>query len=532
MGRIPLALALLAAAFALAAAPAPAATFTVSNSADELDGACDDADCSLRDAVALANADADFDTIRLPPGDYLLDQHGQLTLSQPVRIAGVSGATPRNTTVRGAGSQRVFEVRANATLELFSITSGRADGGAGDGRGGGIYQSGGNLTLNWVRIAQNTAVGGGLANGGGIAHESAGLLEINHSTISGNSATGGSGRGAGGGLRINADTGKVTITNSTIDSNTVSGGDANSTGGGISNSQRTNVNLQNVTVTSNRVAGTGFGGNISASADPGAQPTFHVRNTLVAYGTASNANSANCGAQPGAIESLGNNLDPTPAHQCQFAQGGDVTADPNLIALADNGGPTDTRAFPASSPATDAGSNTGCPSADQRGVPRPQGPVCDIGAVEVLGGAGGGGGGADTEAPVLSALRFSRSRFPAAPSGPSARGTRTYGATVSYRLSEKARTRFTVERAVTGRRVGGRCRARTRANRSRPRCTRWKKVSGSFTRSGEAGRNSFRFTGRIGGKRLKPGRYRLVAAARDGAGNRARVVRRTFRIVS
>jgi hypothetical protein len=59
-------------------------------------------------------------------------------------------------------------------------------------------------------------------------------------------------------------------------------------------------------------------------------------------------------------------------------------ADPLLGALADNGGPTQTRALSSGSPAIDAGNNSACPAADQRGILRPQGGGCDIGAYELL----------------------------------------------------------------------------------------------------------------------------------------------------
>jgi hypothetical protein len=58
---------------------------------------------------------------------------------------------------------------------------------------------------------------------------------------------------------------------------------------------------------------------------------------------------------------------------------GVLFADPELLALADNGGPTPTLALPAASPAVDAGAT--CPDLDQRGEPR-VGP-CDAGAYEL-----------------------------------------------------------------------------------------------------------------------------------------------------
>ncbi|WP_322495636.1 choice-of-anchor Q domain-containing protein [Chloroflexus sp.] len=55
--------------------------------------------------------------------------------------------------------------------------------------------------------------------------------------------------------------------------------------------------------------------------------------------------------------------------------------DPMLRALANNGGPSQTMAIPADSPARDAGA--ACPAADQRGVARPQLNACDLGAFEL-----------------------------------------------------------------------------------------------------------------------------------------------------
>jgi len=53
-----------------------------------------------------------------------------------------------------------------------------------------------------------------------------------------------------------------------------------------------------------------------------------------------------------------------------------------LSPLANNGGFTQTMVLGAGSPAIDAGNNATCASTDQRGVKRPQGPHCDMGAYE------------------------------------------------------------------------------------------------------------------------------------------------------
>jgi Synergist-CTERM protein sorting domain-containing protein len=71
--------------------------------------------------------------------------------------------------------------------------------------------------------------------------------------------------------------------------------------------------------------------------------------------------------------------------------------DPKLdpVGLKDNGGPTETVALLADSPAIDAGTGDydGVPEKDQRGVKRPQGKGYDIGAYEYVPGDGGGSSG-------------------------------------------------------------------------------------------------------------------------------------------
>jgi hypothetical protein len=91
--------------------------------------------------------------------------------------------------------------------------------------------------------------------------------------------------------------------------------------------------------------------------------------------------------------------------------------------------------------------------------------------------------------------------------------------------------RFRVERALAGRRAGGRCVKPTRSNRRAKRCTRYKLLRGGFAHQGKAGQNAFRFSGRLRGRKLRPGRYRLRAVATDKAGNKSTRKRAGFRIV-
>jgi subtilisin family serine protease len=133
---------------------------------------------------------------------------------------------------------------------------------------------------------------------------------------------------------------------------------------------------------------------------------------------------------------------------------------------------------------------------------------------------------------VISGLSISPPALAAARSGPTIGRGVFGGAWVSYSDSEPALVRFTVLSLRSGVESPGHLCAtfapgRRRAN-ARP-CTRYVKV-GSFAHQDRAGHNSFRFSGRVDGRRLASGRYRLQAVPTSGGHTGvARVV--TFRIV-
>jgi hypothetical protein len=148
-------------------------------------------------------------------------------------------------------------------------------------------------------------------------------------------------------------------------------------------------------------------------------------------------------------------------------------------------------------------------------------------------GAGGPGGGGDTTAPVFASARLTNKTFAvnrrgAAEQPASARAKR--GTTFVYSLSEAGRVVFTIQRALPGRRVAGRCRKPTARNRTRPRCTRFVRFA-SFAQNSTTGANRKRFSGKIGRRSLRPGKYRAVLVARDAAGNRSSARRLAFRVV-
>jgi hypothetical protein len=133
----------------------------------------------------------------------------------------------------------------------------------------------------------------------------------------------------------------------------------------------------------------------------------------------------------------------------------------------------------------------------------------------------------DTIKPKIDRLTFEPKAFRAV-----ARGAKSSGTRISFRLSEAATVRLTFERRARGRKVGRGCVAPRASIRGARGCVRWLKVRGEIERAGIAGPNSFRFAGRLAGRKLAPGSYRAASVATDAAGNRSTVARRTFRVLA
>jgi len=244
--------------------------------------------------------------------------------------------------IGGGGGMTVFTVNSGVTATIGGLTIQHGNASitdciSGDICGGGIFNRG-TLTVTNSTLISNIADGGSGA-GGGISNGGGGTLTVTNSTFSGNRA------GNGGGI-YNDGGGTLTVTNGTLSGNTGLYG-----GGGILNNGAT------VTVT----------------------------NTIVVGNTTSGYSGPDL---KGTITSGGHNLFGTTSGATITLGPGDlVNPNPVLGPLGSNGGPTQTVPLLAGSPAINAGSDAVCAGAtvgnkDQRGIARPFGAHCDIGAFE------------------------------------------------------------------------------------------------------------------------------------------------------
>ena len=278
-----------------------------------------------------------------------------------------------------------------STELVRTVVSGNSAG----GDGGGIYNIG-VLEMTDCTITANTADdSGGLINDGG-------TLTMRGSTIRGNSAI------SAGGFR-NSNSGIARLVNSTISSNSASAG-----AGGVANGSSATLELSNVTIAFNTADSdannSGDGGGLNNAA------TVVARNTLIGENIDASASGTIFPDCSGGFTSAGNNLiENTTGCTIGGVLTGNITGtDPGLLPLANNGGPTQTNAFPSGAAPQDAGKAAGCVddanvpiTTDQRGTARAQPTRCDIGAYEFE----------ETEPTVLSITRMD----PSPTSAPSVR---------------------------------------------------------------------------------------------------------------
>jgi predicted outer membrane repeat protein len=242
------------------------------------------------------------------------------------------------------------------------------------GDGGGLYSQVG------ATVLESTFAGNLATDAGGGIKVTGGTLTLDRSTLSGNtvlSSTWGGGGLLAGGLGV-----LVVITNTTF-----SGNQAARDGGGLYLQSGT-ANLNNVTLTGNTADADGDDGGAGGGlwVNP-AGATLNLRNTLLA----ANADLSPATRHPdcaGPLASQGYNLVGDDAGCALTPVLGDQVGtaaapiDPRLGPLAGNGGPTHTHGLLAGSPALESANPASCAPVDQRGLARPDGALCDIGAFE------------------------------------------------------------------------------------------------------------------------------------------------------
>jgi CSLREA domain-containing protein len=385
-----LCLILLTVLFSVSQAHAQGGSIVVNTLADGDDTACNEANCTLREAVKYAPAGS---TISFSVTGIITLTSGEIIIAKSLTITGPA-STP-GITVTGNNARRIFGI-SSGTVELSGLTLSNGyenglTGNAGLGDGGAIYVAAAAVvTVANCTFSSNRAVseGGAIRNDGVLTVTSStlsgnsgstnsgsihnrGTLTITSSTISGNSSLGSSGTNGGGGLS-NFDGGTLTITNSTISGNTSS-----RVGGGINNAAGT-VTVTNSTVTGNRASVSG--GGIYAE-----QSTLNLSNSIVAGNSASSLSRSGPDIAGKVVSGDYNLVQNTHA---TLTGTHNITGQPaSLAPLAENGGPTKTHALLAGSFAINTGDpafNTGTTPNDQRGsnYPRQKSNAIDIGAFE------------------------------------------------------------------------------------------------------------------------------------------------------
>ncbi len=335
-------------------------------------------DDNFRRVITVASgADATLQNITITQGsneDYFVASEGAISESSLIPNFGtlriisstVNGKPTMSAGMVGSGIMN----RGTLIVDQSTFTGHSALGGAAIYNDG--YMSSGlaNISVTNSTFATNTSwvtgegdIWTGVIGGGGAITNFAGIL-----TVTGNTFTSNTAQYAGG--AIVGYYGENTLTNNTFSDNIAEnkGGAVLLFGGALTNNTFYGNSAPN--------GGALFILNVSPMA-------VMMSNNILVNGTP--AAGPNCffettgGSEPGTISGSNNLAD-------DDSCGATFTLFPDLLSLTgglgNHGGPTQTIPLLEGSPAIDAGDDILCPATDQRGVTRPQGAACDIGAYE------------------------------------------------------------------------------------------------------------------------------------------------------
>ena len=302
---------------------------------------------SLRQVVRSAAQD---DVIGFAPAVFSTPQtitlsSGQIEISKSLSINGIFGGIVMPT-IDGNSTSRIFQIDAGAkvTLNHLRIVHGMSDSNSPNGSGGAGIDNHGSLKLmNSVLSENSTPYDGGAINN----HAN---LKLENVTLFHNSANVGAG--------IDNDyNSMLSVVNSTFVSNT-----ATYYSGAIANNTGSTVLITNSTIVSN----TSY---IGSSIESPGDASLILWNTII-------ANDCN-----GQITDAGHNLDSGTG--CRLTNPSSLTnTNPLLGSLGYYSSSIPTLPLLLNSPAIDAGNDSTCPATDARGISRPNGAHCDIGAYE------------------------------------------------------------------------------------------------------------------------------------------------------
>jgi len=320
--------------------------------------------CTLRAAFTEINADGGTKSVAIVLAQTIQLQSELPAVTQSIEVVGVD---TNSVVIDGGANQLTFYNATGVSLKLAYLTIRNATqinpnfqtgiDFSGDhilvtGCGGFVNVGGANSTLE---LRDSMFIG----NSGNVVYATA-AITIDRCTFAANTP---------------APTGGVTyfvfgsgaVTNCTFDGNSGTGSVAV-------------VDNANITFAHNT-----FSGNASTDQFRGGAFSLYSGSTTMWTNNLFVNNIGDTGtcAISGAFSSDGGNLVFPADANCQFTAPRDpAPADPQLVPLAQNGGPTLTMALGDASPAINAANDVNCTPTDQRGVPRPMGAACDIGAVE------------------------------------------------------------------------------------------------------------------------------------------------------
>ena len=315
---------------------------------------------------------------------------------------GVGGVDQTTADIQGGNSYHVLRmngtvvgqpINAGTVVDGFIITGGAATGSYPAGYGGALYCDAGLVatavcspTLSNLAFSGNLAItaGGAIFNQaiyGGNASPT-----ITNVTFRGNGAINSGGTARGGAIYNEGYGGHSSpvLTNVTFAGNTASNTSADAQGGAMYNSGYYGISnpvLTNVTFSGNSAdfGGAIFAEGIGGTCNPVLVNTILWGNSISAGGIGPQIDEAD-GARSTITYSVVEGGCPTNAPlECD---GTLITADPKLGPLQANSGFAPTFALGVGSSAINAGNDAACPATDERGIARPQGAHCDVGAFE------------------------------------------------------------------------------------------------------------------------------------------------------